>query len=39
MSAPPPSADPKMAALAIAVLCGTCLVLGFALGFFLGRGL
>lgn len=35
---PPPPADPKIAALAIAVLCGICLVLGFVLGFFLGRG-
>ena len=34
----PPSSDPKMAALAIAILCGTCLVLGFAFGFLLGRG-
>jgi hypothetical protein len=38
MNAPPPS-DPRMAALAIAVLCGICLALGFALGFFAGRGL
>ena len=38
MNGPPP-ADPRMAALAIAVLCGICLVLGFALGFFAGRGL
>ena len=37
--APPPSSDPRMAALAIAVLCGVCLVLGFVFGFLLGRGL
>lgn len=34
-----PDADPRMAALAIAVLCGVCLVLGFAFGFLAGRGL
>jgi hypothetical protein len=34
-----PPSDPKMAALAIAILCGACLVLGFGLGFLLGRGL
>ena len=39
MSEHPPSSDPRMAALAIGVLCGVCLLLGFALGFFLGRGL
>jgi hypothetical protein len=34
-----PPADPRMAAVAVALLCGICLVLGFVLGFFLGRGL
>ena len=36
---PTPPADPRSAALAVAILCGVCLVLGFALGFFAGRGL
>ena len=35
---PKTTSDPRMAALAIAVLCGVCLVLGFGLGFLLGRG-
>ena len=35
----PRESDPKAAALAVAVLCGVCLVLGFGLGFLLGRGL
>ena len=39
MTAPPNASDPKMAALAIAILCSVCLVLGFGLGFLLGRGL
>ena len=39
MTDAPKASDPKMAALAIAVLCGVCLVLGFGLGFLLGRGL
>lgn len=35
---PAQPAEPRAAALAIALLCGICLVLGFGLGFFLGRG-
>jgi uncharacterized protein YneF (UPF0154 family) len=34
-----PKPDARMAALAIAILCGVCLVLGFGLGFLMGRGL
>jgi hypothetical protein len=34
----PVRAEARSAALAIAVLCGICLALGFGLGFFAGRG-
>lgn len=38
MTPTPPPADPRSGALAVAILCEVCLALGFALGFFAGRG-